>query len=352
MPLLKQRLNKSQIEELKSFIKNKERSRNEVCRAQAVLLLNNGNETKTIEMLTGYSRRQSFRLRASYVNSGIKKIEDKNKGRPKELLTQKQIKEIVKIVREKKPKEVNDRYGEEDFWTTGILGDFIKKTYAVKYKSKTSYYLIFREAKFTYHKPGRVYEKHSDEEIKTWTIENREKISKALNNPKTAVLAEDEMLLSTQTTFQKVWLSEGEYPKIEISNTRKNRSIYGFLDIKTGKEHAFKTERQNMFITAEILKKMRAIYPNKKLLIIWDNAGWHRGSQAQEFIKKDKNIQIIYFPRYAPELNPQEHVWKNGRTHVSHNRFIKNIDIATDEFVEFLNTNNFHYSSFSFGDIS
>ena len=177
-------------------------------------------------------------------------------------------------------------------------------------------------------------------------------IFKALDTPNVIVLTEDEMILSTQTTFQKIWLPQGEYPKVEISNTRQNRSVYGFLNIKTGKEHAFKTEKQNMFITVEILKKIRAIYQNKKLLIIWDGAGWHRGSEVQNFIKQDKGIESIHFPRYAPELNPQEHVWKSGRDHCSHNKFIANIDTATDDFVSFLNSQKFHYSLTGFSVIS
>lgn len=51
-------------------------------------------------------------------------------------------------------------------------------------------------------------------------------IKKALADSDTIILCEDEMILSTQTTFQKIWLPKGEYPKIEVSNKKENRSIY------------------------------------------------------------------------------------------------------------------------------
>lgn len=352
MPFLRQKLNETQVSELEQFIKKKKGSGREICRAQVILLLNDRVDTNRIRTLTGFSRRQSFRIRSTHIARGIKAIKDKEKGKPKEFLTKKQIKEIVRIVRERKPKEIDDRYRSSDFWTTLILGDFIERQYLVKYKSRTSLYLIFRGAKFTYHKPGRVYEKHDEIKVEAWKTENEEKIFKNLEDPNIVVLAEDEMILSTQTTFQKIWLPEGEFPKVEISNDRKNRSVYGFLNIKTGQEHAFKSEKQNMVVTAEILKKVRQIYRSKKLFIIWDGAGWHRGSVTQNFIKEDKNIETLYFPGYAPELNPQEHVWKNGRSHVSHNHFIENIDIATDEFVNYLNANKFGYSLLGFSAVS
>src|SRR5947199_10016610 len=114
------------------------------------------------------------------------------------------------------------------------------------------------------------------------------------------------MILTTQTTIQKIWLPESEYPKIECrTGGRKRRSVYGFLNLKTGQEHAFKTELQNMYVTKEILEKMRTLYPKQKIVLFWDNAGWHRGSVVQDFIKTDENIESIHFPTYAPEENPQ-----------------------------------------------
>lgn len=156
------------------------------------------------------------------------------------------------------------------------------------------------------------------------------------------------MHLSTQTTVQKIWLPQGDYPKIEVASKRESRSIYGFLNVKTGQEHAFKTKWQSMYITADILKELRKIYPAQKLFLIWDKAGWHKGSVAQEFIKQDGDIKTLYFPTDAPEENPQEHVWKNGRSHVTHNLFIKDIDKTTDDFISYLNNTTFSYSLLGF----
>ena len=151
------------------------------------------------------------------------------------------------------------------------------------------------------------------------------------------------MVLSSVTTFQRIWLPTNEYPEIEVSNERKNRSMYGFLNIKTGDEHVFSCNWQNMYETRKMLRKIRHIYPDKKILLLWDNAGWHRGSKVQEYIKKNKHIQQIFFPAYSPELNPQEHVWKEGRHQVTHNN-IENIYNTGIEFVKYLNSHKFNYS--------
>lgn len=340
------KLTEDQVSELKIKLK-KPLNVTELRRVQAVLMLNAKEKAGKIEMITGLKRSRVFLLRALYLAQGLKALAAKRK-KIKALLTKKQLKEIDRTLKTKTPKEFDYDY---PFWTTGILADWIEKEFKVKYKSKTSLYLIFKEAKFSYHKPGRVYEKQDPEEVAKWQKETKPKIKQAWLDKNTIILTEDEMILSTQTTFQKIWLPEGEYPKVEVSNTRKNRSLYGFLNLKTGQEHTFKTTWQNMYETVKILKKVRKIYPKKKLLIFWDGAGWHRGSEVQKFIEKDGNIELSYFPKYSPELNPQEHVWKNGRNQITHNQFIENIDKTADKFIDYLNTNLFSYSLLGFSPL-
>lgn len=323
----------------------------EVRRAQAVLLVNDGADAESIKTITGLSRKHAFTLRQRFMSEGITAVRDKREGKPKELLTKGQRTAIIETVKTKTPSDC-DPYYNSDYWTTGILGEYIKRTYNVQYKSKTSYRLVFYQAQFTYHKPGKVSDRRSDEEVGKWRVDAAEQINAVWNDPHTVILAEDEMHLSTQTTAQKIWLPKGVYPKIEVYRKRESRSIYGFLNVKTGTEHAFKTKWQNMYITAAIIPEIRKLYPDKKILLIWDQAGWHKGIEAQRAIKRDGNIDQTYFPTAAPEENPQEHVWKSGRSQVTHNTFIRDIDAATDAFVTYLNTTRFPYSLLGFSAIS
>lgn len=343
-----EKLTKKQKKYLQNIIIHKESSAKEIKRAQAVLMINDEIKGEMIKTLTGLNEKHAYRLRRNYLSFGKKAITDKRKPKQKEILTKTQLKEIIETVKNKTPNEI-DAYYNNDYWTTGILGEYIKRVFKTNYKSKTSLYLIFKKSKFSYHKPGRVYEKQDEKEVAEWRITAKEKIKSVWADKNTVILCEDEMVLSTQTTFQKIWLKKNEYPKIKISNTKKNRSIYGFLNIRTGKEHTFKTEWQNMHITVDVLKGLREIYPIQKLLIIWDGAGWRRGSKVQEFILEDKNIETFYFPRYSPEENPQEHVWKSGRSNVTHNKFIQNIDAGADEFVTYLKKETFSFSLLGFG---
>jgi len=350
------KLTEEQKKELRLFVESQGPTGTELKRAQTVLLLDKGEAIENINFITGYHRRQIFELRQWYWQRGLEGLRSRRKTK-RSLLTTSQLGEITRTIKTKPPDELGLDY-HHPFWTTAVLADFIRRIYGIRYKSKTSYYLLFKEAKFTYHKPGRIYHQRNEEEVLRWRKQTRERIMKAFKDPETIILAGDEIILSTQTTFQKIWLPANKYPKVEISNVRKNRSVYGFLNLKTGKETSYPTEKQTMVETTKVLKDLRRSYPKKdnqgiktkgkKLLILWDNAGWHRGSLVQDYIKRDGKIETWYFPAYAPEENPQEHVWKEARSQVTHNRFIENLDQATKDFVGYLNKTRFLYSLLGF----
>ena len=335
---------------MERIVEDTKRKSAEIRRAQAILLLDEGVSVASICRITRFSKTRIFTIRSAYLEQGVAALTDKRHGRPKELLTKKQRDEIVQTVQTKTPKDLGIT---SDFWTTGILGRWIEREYEVAYKSKTSLYLVFRKASFSYHKPERRYHERNEKEIQTWRKKAKTLLKRHFEDQHAVILAADEMILTTKTTTQKVWLPRGEAVHIDVANSSiERRQVYGFLNLRTGKEHAFKTLKQNMAVTADILKKVREIYPKQKIVLLWDNAGWHRGSVVMEFIKQDGNIEIIHFPRYAPEENPQEHVWKRGRSEVTHNRFIEDIDVATDDFIAFLNRTTFPYRILGFSPVS
>jgi transposase len=51
-----------------------------------------------------------------------------------------------------------------------------------------------------------------------------------------------------------------------------------------------------------------------KLLVIWDGSPIHRSKVVKEFLKSgagSSRLQLEQLPGYAPELNPDEGIWKH-----------------------------------------
>lgn len=296
----------------------------------------------------GYSKKHAQRLRRDFIRAGDSAFKDKRVNNRDRILTKAERAVVVDTLQTKQPKDVIPGCN-VDYWTTTLLGMYILETTGKKYRSKTSEYLLFREAKLSFHLPGKSYEKANPATRAAWVESTKPLLQTLWHEPDSVILCEDEMVLTAKTTAQRVWLPTGEYPPVlEINGTRKNKSFYGFLNLKTGQEHTFVTDWQNMYITMEVLTKLRGVYPSQKLVLIWDNCGWHRGSKVTEWIKQDGNTETIYFPPYTPDLNPQEHVWKAGRKAVTHNQYIQKIEATAEQFKQYVESQRFSYELLGF----
>ncbi len=64
------------------------------------------------------------------------------------------------------------------------------------------------------------------------------------------------------------------------------------------------------------LEELSKSYQGKKICLLWDNAKWHKSKKLREQLTKDHSLahfHLINFPPYAPDVNPEEHVWKFGK---------------------------------------
>jgi transposase len=133
------------------------------------------------------------------------------------------------------------------------------------------------------------------------------------------VLAEDEASLYLQATTMRVWVPRGQEPVVTADPGRAKTSFYGTLNLHTGAEIVMQSEKMNAETTAQHLEQILAAHPDVPLLLVWDRAPWHRGEAIRAVLAANPRLEIVQFPVAAPDLNPQEHVWKATRGAVSHN---------------------------------
>ena len=93
---------------------------------------------------------------------------------------------------------------------------------------------------------------------------------------------------------------------------------------KTGKS---KTRRMQEAFAVHLRHVGRA-YPkakNKRVVLIIDNAPWHRGKVIDEAMSDNPHLEFYRLPSYSPQLNVIEHFWKILRRRATHNRFFGSV---------------------------
>lgn len=157
-------------------------------------------------------------------------------------------------------------------------------------------------------------------------------------------MAADEASLYLQATLTRVWAPIGQTPIVATHPGREKVNFYGTLNLQTGSVIAQRTEKMNARTTASHLEQILATVPDVPILLLWDRAPWHRGEAIREVLEVNPRLEIMYLPTAAPDLNPQEQVWKATRTAVSHNHAQHDLSVLASRFECHLLENTFHSS--------
>lgn len=152
----------------------------------------------------------------------------------------------------------------------------------------------------------------------------------------------DECRVEKESGAMRIWFPKGKQPTIKVEKDKEAISFYGALNVATGKEIVHQALRQTSEYTVKFLRKLEKIYQGKKVLLIWDGAPWHRGKVKDYLKEKNKKwkLELMYFPPYSPDLNPQEQVWKKTREHCTHNNEDE-FDVKVKKFCQFLKHTKF-----------
>jgi transposase len=154
--------------------------------------------------------------------------------------------------------------------------------------------------------------------------------------PETVILAQDEASLYLQATLQVVWHTRGQTPVVKVDPGRAMVHVYGALNLQSGQEIAMRSPIMNAETTALYLQRLLAAYPDRPILLLWDRAPWHKGPSIRSLLDANPRLELVTLPPAAPDLNPQEQVWKAARSAISHNHQVPRLHALADQFLSYL----------------
>lgn len=158
------------------------------------------------------------------------------------------------------------------------------------------------------------------------------------------IWAEDEIHFHRTTSLIRTWAPVGQQPRVLSASTREKIGFFGTLSLKTGRlltqeSSTFNGETFYYFL-CYFLRHTKG-----RILLIMDNARWHRAKILKPFFFQHRNRLIpVFLPPYSPELNPIERVWRITRRRVTHNRYFPDIktlrDALINQFAQWESPNN------------
>ena len=119
---------------------------------------------------------------------------------------------------------------------------------------------------------------------------------------------QDEARLGTKSVLRRCWAKRGVRPTAPHGNGFEWTYIYGFVHPFSGRTDLLRFDTVDIasFSAALSLFKARFDPADERLLIlVVDNAGWHRSAR----VVVPPGVHLVFTLPYTPELMPAEHLW-------------------------------------------
>ena len=135
---------------------------------------------------------------------------------------------------------------------------------------------------------------------------------------KVRLMYQDEADFGRISKLGSCWAPQGIRPSIPSHYMREYRYCYGAVDAQTGDSFFLIAGGCNTEWTKEVLRQVSQAYPDDYILLVMDNAIWHKSSTL--------DIELTFIPPYTPEMNPIEQVWKEIRKRGFKNKAFRTLE--------------------------
>lgn len=288
-------------------------------RAEAVLMSAEKIQVSTIARLIRYEEATIREWITAFEHTRVSSIFPSYEGNENAAkLTRKQKDEVSETL--KKPDGLP-----YDFLNISDIKAYVNTAFGVVYESDQSYYYLLKHCGLSFKLPSPFDIRRDDELVAQRIAEIRKEIKPLLVQKDTVVFAADEARINYDEEVRRCWLRKGEKTVIKIKRDKSQKQNYfGALNLITHTHELIRQEWHDTENTIESLRELTRRYPDKKLTIIWDNARWHRSKELRSLLgigNEFAHIHLIWLPPYAPDENPQEHVWKYGKEAIRSTHF-------------------------------
>jgi transposase len=143
------------------------------------------------------------------------------------------------------------------------------------------------------------------------------------------VLAEDETILRLFPPLRSAWALRGEQAQVPISGHNDQQTLFGAINLKTGRRVLMVGSRPNQAEFQVFLRELRRHYPSRPICLLLDKATNHTAKRSQA-LAQALGITLIWLPHQAPELNAADQLWKELKREMMPNHQFEPVERAAE----------------------
>lgn len=241
----------------------------------------------------------------SYRDEGETGLESSKATGRKPTLTARQTERLKRVILGKNPQQLN--FGPA-LWTLPLVSQLIEKLFGVVLH-KTTVGRILMHLGLTPQKPVRRAFKRDDEECLRWMQRDFPRIVREARKRQATLLFEDEAGVHEDGPLGTTWGSKGTTPVAHVTGTRRRTNVISALSPRGRLWFRSYRGRLNAPSFIAFLKALLHDF-RKPIDLILDRHPAHVAGSVRRFVHQNRRrLRLHFLPGYAPDLNPDEHVW-------------------------------------------
>ncbi|MBI5431917.1 MAG: IS630 family transposase [Planctomycetes bacterium] len=224
---------------------------------------------------------------------------------PPRTLSDSQLAKLRRIVIGKNPRQLH--FGPA-LWTLSLVGELIEQLFSVVHHASTISRLLHGMG-ITPQVPTKRSTRRDEQEIQHWIRSEFPKIVRERDRLQATLLFSDETGVHEDGPVGRTWGERGKTPLVKISGTRRRVNVISALSPRG--RLWFRCYGGTLTATrfVEFLQSLLDD-TSKPIVLVIDRHPAHVAACTRRFIQANRRrLRVHYLPGYAPELNPDEHVW-------------------------------------------
>lgn len=220
-------------------------------------------------------------------------------------LSPRQMDRLKRVIVGKNPQQLN--FGPA-LWTLPLVGDLIERLFRVLLHKATIGRILHRLG-LTPQKPVRRAFKRDEAECRHWMTREFPRIVREAKKRQSTLLFVDETGVHEDGPIGRTWGTKGQTPVVRVSGTRRRVNVISAVSPRGQLWFRcyFGTLTAPRFLG--FLKGLRQDF-RKPLDVIMDRHPAHEAAMVKTWVRdQDRRVRVHSLPAYAPDLNPDEHVW-------------------------------------------
>ena len=123
------------------------------------------------------------------------------------------------------------------------------------------------------------------------------------------LMFQDEARFGRMVRIRRCWAPAPQRPVVDNGYEREFQYVYGAVSPREGELDWMICPAMNTGQMSKFLAQVSAAHPRDFIIMVIDGASSH----VSKDLVVPENIRLHRLPAYAPELNPQEHLWDELR---------------------------------------